>query len=131
MPAWLKPLDEILPLAGGAVAEHLAELRDDGPLVVDRRRHRVDRVGVEARRQHLTAAIEDVAALGRRLDRPHLLTQWLFETANAFSQFFDRCSVQNAETESLQRSRLVLCDLMARAIRTGLGLLGIDVAEVL
>jgi hypothetical protein len=25
----------------------------------------------------------------------------------------------------------VLCDLMARAIRTGLGLLGIDVAEVL
>jgi arginyl-tRNA synthetase len=63
--------------------------------------------------------------------RPHLLTQWLFETANAFSQFFDRCSVQNAETESLQRSRLVLCDLMARAIRTGLGLLGIDVAEVL
>ncbi|MFN5730550.1 MAG: arginine--tRNA ligase [Planctomyces sp.] len=63
--------------------------------------------------------------------RPHLLTQWLFETANAFSQFFDRCSVQNAETESLQRSRLVLCDLMARAIRTGLGLLGIEVAEVL
>lgn len=63
--------------------------------------------------------------------RPHLLTQWLFETANAFSQFFDKCSVQNAETESLQRSRLVLCDLMARAIRTGLGLLGIEVAEVL
>ena len=63
--------------------------------------------------------------------RPHLLTQWLFETANAFSQFFDKCSVQNAETETLQRSRLVLCDLMARAIRTGLGLLGIEVAEVL
>ena len=59
--------------------------------------------------------------------RPHLLTQWLFETANAFSQFFDKCSVQNAETETLQRSRLVLCDLMARAIRTGLGLLGIEV----
>ena len=63
--------------------------------------------------------------------RPHLLTQWLFETANAFSQFFDKCSVQNAESESLKRSRLVLCDLMARAIRTGLSLLGIDVAEVL
>ena len=63
--------------------------------------------------------------------RPHLLTQWLFETANAFSQFFDKCSVQNAESESLKRSRLVLCDLMARAIRTGLSLLGIEVAEVL
>ncbi len=63
--------------------------------------------------------------------RPHLLTAWLFDTADAFSQFFDRCSVQNAESEELQKSRLILCDLMARAIHTGLSLLGIQVAEIM
>lgn len=63
--------------------------------------------------------------------RPHLLTSWLFETAESFSRFFDRCSVQNAESEALRNSRLVLCDLMARALRTGLSLLGIDVSDVL
>ena len=63
--------------------------------------------------------------------RPHLLTTWLYETADSFSKFYDRCSVQDAETAELQGSRLILCDLMARAIRTGLALLGIQVAEVM
>jgi arginyl-tRNA synthetase len=63
--------------------------------------------------------------------RPHLLTTWLFETADAFSKFYDRCSVQDAGTDELRTSRLILCDLMARAIRTGLSLLGIQVAEVM
>ncbi len=63
--------------------------------------------------------------------RPHVLTGWLFDTADAFSKFYDRCSVQDAETDALRESRLILCDLMARALKTGLGLLGIDVAEVL
>jgi arginyl-tRNA synthetase len=63
--------------------------------------------------------------------RPHLLTTWLYETADSFSKFYDRCSVQDAESEELRISRLVLCDLMARAIRTGLSLLGIQVAEVM
>jgi arginyl-tRNA synthetase len=63
--------------------------------------------------------------------RPHLLTAWLFETADVFSGFFDRCSVQNAETPELRSSRLVFCDLMARAVQTGLSLLGIDVVEVM
>jgi arginyl-tRNA synthetase len=63
--------------------------------------------------------------------RPHLLTTWLYETADAFSKFYDRCSVQDAETDELRISRLILCDLMARAINTGLSLLGIQTAEVM
>lgn len=63
--------------------------------------------------------------------RPHLLTTWLFETADAFSKFYDRCSVQDAETDELRTSRLILCDIMGRAIRTGLSLLQIEVTEVL
>ncbi|MFN9719451.1 MAG: arginine--tRNA ligase [Planctomycetota bacterium] len=63
--------------------------------------------------------------------RPHLLTTWLFDTADAFSRFYDRCSVQDAESEALRTSRLILCDLMSRALKTGLSLLGIEVAEVM
>ncbi len=63
--------------------------------------------------------------------RPHILTGWLFDTADAFSKFYDRCSVQDAESDELRQSRLILCDLMARALKTGLSLLGIEVAEVL
>ena len=63
--------------------------------------------------------------------RPHTLTNWLFETADAFNKFYDRCSVQDAESDQLRRSRLILCDLMARGLRTGLSLLGIQVAEVM
>lgn len=63
--------------------------------------------------------------------RPHVLTGWLFDTADAFSKFYDRCSVQDAESLELRLSRLLLCDLMARGLRTGLALLGIQVAEVL
>lgn len=73
------------------------------------------------------AAIESVLADYR----PHLLTGWLFETANKFSSFYAECSVKNAESEQIRNSRLVLCDLMARGLKTGLELLGIDTAEVM
>jgi arginyl-tRNA synthetase len=63
--------------------------------------------------------------------RPHLLTTWLYDTADAFSKFYDRCTVQDAESEALRTSRLILCDLMARSLKTGLSLLGIQVAEVM
>lgn len=63
--------------------------------------------------------------------RPHLMTGWLFETADKFSSFYAKCSVKNAESEDIKTSRLVLCDLMARALRTGLSLLGIETADVM
>ncbi len=63
--------------------------------------------------------------------RPHLMTGWLFETANKFSSFYAKCSVKGAESEDIKASRLILCDLMARALKTGLSLLGIKTAEVM
>lgn len=63
--------------------------------------------------------------------RPHLLTAWLYETADKFSRFYDRCSVQDAGSDELRTSRLKLCDLMARALQTGLSLLGIETADVM
>ncbi|GAB5441578.1 MAG: arginine--tRNA ligase [Fuerstiella sp.] len=63
--------------------------------------------------------------------RPNQLTAWLFETSAKFSSFYAQCSVKNAESEELRTSRLMLCDLMARGLKTGLSLLGIRTAEVL
>lgn len=63
--------------------------------------------------------------------RPHILTAYLFETADCFSRFYDRCPVQDAESAAVQQSRLVLCDLMARTLQLGLSLLGIETAELM
>lgn len=60
---------------------------------------------------------------------PHHLTTYLFDLAKAYSAFFENCPVLRAETPELQASRLLLCDLTARVIRTGLELLGIQVIE--
>lgn len=61
--------------------------------------------------------------------RPHNLTVYLFALAKTYSSFFENCPVLKAETEELKQSRLLLCDLTARTIATGLKLLGIGVEE--
>jgi arginyl-tRNA synthetase len=63
--------------------------------------------------------------------RPHLMTAWLLTTAGCLSKFYSACSVQNAESPELKQSRLLLCDLVARGIRTGLSVLGIETADVM
>jgi arginyl-tRNA synthetase len=61
--------------------------------------------------------------------RPNQLTAYLYELANCFSTFYEKCSVLKAETPELRNSRLLLSDLTARTIRKGLELLGIGVEE--
>lgn len=59
---------------------------------------------------------------------PNRLCQYLFELSQKFNQFYDRCSVLQAE-EPQRTSRLILCDLTARTLKLGLSLLGIGVLE--
>ncbi len=59
--------------------------------------------------------------------RPNQITAYLFDLANCFSTFYEKCPVLKAETPQLRDSRLLLSDLTARTIRQGLELLGIDV----
>jgi arginyl-tRNA synthetase len=59
---------------------------------------------------------------------PNRLCQYLFELSQKFNQFYDRCSVLQAE-EPQRTSRLILCDLTARTLKLGLSLLGIEVLE--
>jgi arginyl-tRNA synthetase len=61
--------------------------------------------------------------------KPNILTDYLFDLANAFSTFFEECPVLKAESAGRRDSRLALCDLTARTLKFGLGLLGIDIVE--
>ena len=59
---------------------------------------------------------------------PNLLCGYLFDLAGAFMSFYEACPVLKAD-DATRASRLVLCLLTARTIRTGLGLLGIETLE--
>ena len=60
--------------------------------------------------------------------RPNVLAAYLYDLAGAFTAFYDACPVIQSE-ESVRSQRLKLCDLTARVIAKGLGLLGIETAE--
>ena len=60
---------------------------------------------------------------------PHRLCTYLFGLAHAFTAFYDACPVVKAADEPTRRSRLALCDVTARVLATGLGLLGIGAPE--
>lgn len=64
--------------------------------------------------------------------RPNVLTEYLYELSKAFSRFYDRrhgVRITDAEPESTRMSRLRLCQITARTIKSGLYLLGIDTIE--
>jgi len=59
---------------------------------------------------------------------PHVLCAYLYDLAGVFMRFYETCPVLKADTK-LRESRLCLCDLTARVIKTGLNLLGIETVE--
>ncbi len=60
---------------------------------------------------------------------PHKLAAYLFETASAFTTFYEKCPVLQAPEESVRSSRLALSALTLRVLLAGLDLLGIPVPE--
>jgi len=60
---------------------------------------------------------------------PHVLCTYLYELASDFMRFYESCPVLKASDEASRLSRMRLCDLTARALRLGLGLLGIETIE--
>jgi arginyl-tRNA synthetase len=70
------------------------------------------------------AAVEQVAAQ----TRPHVLCDYLFDLATAFSGFYTEHPVLKAEP-ALRASRLQLCAQTGQVLKAGLGLLGIEVLE--
>ena len=103
------------------------------------RRAEVDRATVAA--DAITLAADQERTLAKRLlayptaiadtlatYSPHKLATYLFELAQDFTAFYEHCPVMRAD-EPLRSSRLALCDLTARTLEHGLGLLGIQAPE--
>ena len=57
--------------------------------------------------------------------KPNLLTDYLFDLAKKFNTFYNSCPILNQEDDVLF-SRLVLIDRVAKTLKTGLDLLGIN-----
>lgn len=60
---------------------------------------------------------------------PHKLCTYLFDLAGAFTTFYETCPVLSAPAPGLRAERLSLCSFTARALATGLDLLGIAVPD--
>lgn len=65
-----------------------------------------------------------VESVAREL-RPHILCNYLYELATAFSAFYDKCPVLNSENENQRRCRLAICNTTRKTLSKGLELLGI------
>jgi arginyl-tRNA synthetase len=79
----------------------------------------------------LVLALDEFGDVLRDVDaasEPHRLCTYLFETAKAFTDFYENCPVLSAE-EGVRANRLALCRLAAATLRDGLGLLGIAAPE--
>ncbi|MGI5506030.1 arginine--tRNA ligase [Lentzea sp. CA-135723] len=97
------------------------EAPQDAPLVLQEQAERDLALKLLQLPAAIQAAIDELA--------PHKLTGYLFETATAFSTFYNNCPVATAESQELQDSRLHLLTLTSRVLTLGLSLLGIGAPE--
>ncbi|GAA3442567.1 arginine--tRNA ligase [Planomonospora venezuelensis] len=71
-----------------------------------------------------------VVELAGTAAEPHRLCAYLYETASAFTTFYENCPVLREDVDEATRaSRLALCALTMRVLETGLDLLGVRVPE--
>jgi arginyl-tRNA synthetase len=103
----------ILRKAGDAVSG--AEAAPDPALPM----HSAERALVLAL-DELGDVLDGVAAFSE----PHRLCNYLFDTAKAFTDFYENCPVLSAP-DGVRANRLALCRLAAGTLREGLNLLGI------
>ena len=62
---------------------------------------------------------------------PSNLTQYLFELAKNFNNFYQHHSVLQADNENLKNIRLHLCSQTKQVLKSGLELLGIEAPDVM
>ncbi|MFV0308384.1 MAG: arginine--tRNA ligase [Desertimonas sp.] len=104
------------------------------------RRAEVDRAAVRAVTPTLTEPAE--LALAQRVlafpsaisetaerSAPHRLAAYVYDLASDFTTFYEHCPVLKAPDDDTRVSRLALCDVTARVLAAGLGLLGIVAPE--
>jgi arginyl-tRNA synthetase len=61
--------------------------------------------------------------------KPHIITNYLFETASKFNQFYRDCPVLSEKNDKLRSSRIILVNATKIVIRNSLEILGISAPE--
>lgn len=89
---------------------------------------RLDEVAERTLALRLARFREAIDAVAAELT-PHVLCTYLYDLAADFMRFYESCPVLAASDEATRLSRMRLCDLTARTLKLGLGLLGIEVIE--
>ncbi len=87
-------------------------------------------VAHQAERALALALLKFDAVVHDSLDRfsPHRLCTYLYDLASRYTAFYEHCPVLKADGD-VRQSRLALCDLTARVLERGLGMLGIGAPE--
>lgn len=100
---------------------------------VDRQQYKglTPRIDKQQERELALRLLQFDSAVWDALDKysPHKLCTYLYDLASDFTAFYEHCPVLKAESEEIQRSRLALCDITARVMQSGLGMLGIRAPE--
>ncbi len=60
---------------------------------------------------------------------PSAIAHYCYDLAKSFHKFFSELSILKAETEEARAFRLELCQSIANVLKTGMGLLGIEMPE--
>jgi len=60
---------------------------------------------------------------------PALIANYIYELVKEYNQFYHDFSILKEENPGLKQFRLILSETIASVIKTGMGLLGIDVPE--
>lgn len=77
----------------------------------------------------LLTELPDHFAVALRSYSPHILCDYAYRLAQAFSSFYGNCHILSEEDVALRESRLALCALTYRQLDLVLGLLGISIPE--
>lgn len=77
----------------------------------------------------LLAEFPDHFALALTHLTPHVLCDYVYKLAQAFSSFYASCHILSEQDESVRASRLALCAMTYRQITAVLDLLGIEVPD--
>ena len=61
---------------------------------------------------------------------PNLLCNYLYELASLYMSFYEACPIlKEGISDEVKASRLALCDLIAKTLKQGLDILGIEVMD--
>ncbi len=89
-------------------------------------------IGFEPLEKELIVALEQYSTIILQACEemnPSAIAIYVYNIAKIFSSFYNEHSIANAETEEKKQLRLHLAAMTANVIKSGMGLLGIEVPE--